>query len=121
MFQEEIKDEIDKICAKLTTADLQKQCASFVDEYLQLVLSLLAQELDPNAVCQEIGLCTKIRASTGELYKNIITRRFFWFCQVMDLCIQLKANIASLGILVLQQHLTQGTCATGLCLRKHST
>jgi len=77
VFQEEIKDEIDKICAKLTTADLQKQCASFVDEYLQLVLSLLAQELDPNAVCQEIGLCTKIRASTGELYKYIITRRFF--------------------------------------------
>ncbi|XP_052768278.1 uncharacterized protein LOC128208756 [Mya arenaria] len=57
--EEEIKSLIDDVCKKLMTKDLQDQCSSFVDEYLELVLSLLAKELDPVAVCQEIKLCSK--------------------------------------------------------------
>ncbi|KPJ06952.1 Proactivator polypeptide [Papilio machaon] len=40
------------------------ECDQFVDKYSDLVISLLAQELDPSEVCQELKLCdpTGIRA-----------------------------------------------------------
>ena len=38
-------------------ADLSQQCKAFVDQYGDLVLQLLAKELDPEAVCKAISLC----------------------------------------------------------------
>ncbi|XP_052262832.1 uncharacterized protein LOC127866386 isoform X2 [Dreissena polymorpha] len=60
-----IEDLLDKICDRLPTPDLKTQCEAFVEEYGPLVLSLLAQELDPQAVCQTIGLCKKTNAQVS--------------------------------------------------------
>lgn len=54
--EEQIKAVVHKICDHLPTS-VRPQCNKFVDQYADLVISLLAQELDPKEICTELKLC----------------------------------------------------------------
>lgn len=48
---------------------IRSECDQFVEKYADLVISLLAQELDPDEVCRELKLCdaTAIEAARSKL------------------------------------------------------
>lgn len=54
--EEQIKAVVHRICDHLPTS-VRPQCNKFVDQYADLVISLLAQELDPKEICTELKLC----------------------------------------------------------------
>ncbi|KAJ1528491.1 hypothetical protein ONE63_006899 [Megalurothrips usitatus] len=54
--EQEIKHVVYRVCDYLPKT-VTPQCKKFVDEYADLVITLLAQELDPKKVCAEIKLC----------------------------------------------------------------
>lgn len=56
--EEEIKQALDEVCSILPQS-LTKQCQDFVNEYTDLIISLLLQEMDPDEVCAAMGLCPK--------------------------------------------------------------
>ncbi|XP_045534753.1 prosaposin [Papilio machaon] len=60
---DEIKKIVHGVCKRMPKS-VRGECDQFVDKYSDLVISLLAQELDPSEVCQELKLCdpTGIRA-----------------------------------------------------------
>lgn len=39
--------------------NIRSECEQFVDKYADMVISLLAQELDPEQVCEELKLCDR--------------------------------------------------------------
>nr|CAD7594837.1 unnamed protein product [Timema genevievae] len=62
--EEEIKVAVHDVCNYLPST-VSTDCNAFVDEYADLVISLLVQELDPNLICADIKLCTNTQ--TAEL------------------------------------------------------
>lgn len=54
--EEQIKAVVHRICDHLPNS-VRPQCNKFVDQYADLVISLLAQELDPKEICTELKLC----------------------------------------------------------------
>lgn len=60
MRNKSTKDEIEKIvhgvCDYLP-ATVSKQCNGFVDQYAELVIELLSEEISPREVCTVIGVC----------------------------------------------------------------
>jgi len=54
--EQQIKAALEKVCSLLPKT-ISAECTSFVDEYADLVVKLLAQELNPAQVCTVIGLC----------------------------------------------------------------
>ena len=59
--EEEIKTVVHNICNHLPKS-VSPQCNKFVDQYADLVITLLAQEIDPKKVCAEMHLCNKSSA-----------------------------------------------------------
>ncbi|PVD38757.1 hypothetical protein C0Q70_01380 [Pomacea canaliculata] len=53
--EQEIEGELDKLCSLLPSSD---SCKQMVNEYLPTIIILLKQELTPDAVCQQLSLCT---------------------------------------------------------------
>ncbi|KAK7506235.1 hypothetical protein BaRGS_00002347 [Batillaria attramentaria] len=51
-----IQQALDDIC-NILPSGIRPQCLSFVNEYASVVIELLLQELDPDEVCVNIGLC----------------------------------------------------------------
>ncbi|KAJ8681335.1 hypothetical protein QAD02_017122 [Eretmocerus hayati] len=76
--KDEIEHMIHNICNHLPKHMSQK-CNNFVNEYAEIVIELLAQEVSPKEVCTVVGLCkadtTKIRESISQcaLCRAIIT------------------------------------------------
>ncbi|KAL1117713.1 hypothetical protein AAG570_004028 [Ranatra chinensis] len=64
--EEEIKHIVLNICRHLPKT-ISPQCENFVAQYADLVITLLAEELDPKQVCTAINLCDKVAA---EVMKN---------------------------------------------------
>ncbi|KAG6445744.1 uncharacterized protein LOC115440590 isoform X2 [Manduca sexta] len=54
--EDEIKKLVHGICHRMPKS-VQGQCDQFVEKYADLVIALLAQELDPSEVCEELKLC----------------------------------------------------------------
>ncbi|GBN42353.1 Prosaposin [Araneus ventricosus] len=54
--EDEIKAALDKVCSYLPSS-ISAKCESFVNQYTDLIVTLLMQELDPQMVCAELGLC----------------------------------------------------------------
>lgn len=54
-----IQQAIDDIC-NILPSGIRSQCLSFVNEYASVVIQLILEELDPNAVCVKIGLCDNV-------------------------------------------------------------
>ncbi|XP_068632448.1 uncharacterized protein Sap-r isoform X2 [Battus philenor] len=53
---DEIKKIVHGVCKRMPKS-VRSECDQFVEKYSDLVISLLAQELDPSEVCQELKLC----------------------------------------------------------------
>ncbi|CAH2076838.1 unnamed protein product, partial [Iphiclides podalirius] len=53
---DEIKRIVHGVC-KAMPKTVRDECDQFVDKYSDLIISLLAQELDPSEVCRELKLC----------------------------------------------------------------
>ncbi|GBP82642.1 hypothetical protein EVAR_48523_1 [Eumeta japonica] len=62
--EDEIKRIVHNVCNHMPKS-VRANCDQFVDKYADLIISLLAQELDPAEVCEELKLCDP------ELLQNI--------------------------------------------------
>lgn len=56
--QDEIKKAVHSVCKRMPKS-IKSECDQFVEKYADLVINLLAQELDPDQVCQELKLCDR--------------------------------------------------------------
>lgn len=54
--EDEIKSVVHTVCNHLPKS-VSPQCNKFVDQYADLVITLLAQEMDPKKICSELRLC----------------------------------------------------------------
>ncbi|KAL1459310.1 hypothetical protein WDU94_011304 [Cyamophila willieti] len=53
----EFKQVLEGICKQ--TGGFSAECTSMVEQYYQLIYDFLTSELDPSAICVEVGLCPK--------------------------------------------------------------
>lgn len=78
--ENEIEEELKLVCNYFPTK-LSSECFAFVNEYGPYVIKLIATDLDPQSVCQELSLCGQNRKKTvfdmldhqmssNKLYKN---------------------------------------------------
>eukprot|EP00914_Ancora_sagittata_P029591 GHVO01058619.1.p1 GENE.GHVO01058619.1~~GHVO01058619.1.p1 ORF type:complete len:443 (+),score=69.73 GHVO01058619.1:115-1329(+) len=70
--EEEIKVALEKVC-KMLPETIQDQCMDFIDMYGELVINLLAHELDPVQVCTAIGLCKSTKKLAPVKIENAVT------------------------------------------------
>ena len=57
IFQAEIEKALDELCA-LLPAGVSSQCDGIVKTYTPLIIQLLVAKLQPDQVCQALGLCS---------------------------------------------------------------
>jgi saposin len=55
--EEAIKDALDQLCSYLPST-LTQECKEYVEDYSELIISLLEQEVDPSTICSQLGLCS---------------------------------------------------------------
>ena len=55
--QRQIEDFVEQVCSSFGTA--KDECSALMEEYLPLVLEVLAEYLDGDQLCQQIGYCHK--------------------------------------------------------------
>lgn len=63
--EEQIIQALEKVCSYMPEK-YTKQCKQFVDTYGHMIIELLIQEMDPEAVCVQIGLCTGTAQSAAD-------------------------------------------------------
>lgn len=71
IYQEEIRDTVEHVCQYLPKT-VRPQCRAFVEEYGDMVITYLAQSLDPQQICTELKLCDgkiDMRTIKGRIYK----------------------------------------------------
>jgi len=68
--EEEIKNYVKNVCNILPTT-VTEPCKQFIEEYGDLVISLLAQSLDPNEVCAAIKACKAAEPKHAVLIESI--------------------------------------------------
>ncbi|MCP6116817.1 saposin domain-containing protein, partial [Klebsiella pneumoniae] len=68
---DEIKKAIHGICKHMPKS-VRAECDQFVEKYADLVISLLAQELDPSEVCEELKLCKPESLKINKIKKDIL-------------------------------------------------
>ncbi|XP_049272569.1 uncharacterized protein LOC119398702 isoform X2 [Rhipicephalus sanguineus] len=54
--EEKVKEALDQVCSLLPSS-LEQKCVEMVNNYYDMLVSLLVQELVPDEVCKELGLC----------------------------------------------------------------
>ncbi|RVE48672.1 hypothetical protein evm_006638 [Chilo suppressalis] len=69
--EDEIKKVVHGICKHMPKA-VRPDCDQFVEKYADLVISLLAQELEPEEVCEELKLCSPNGKQSYELAREEI-------------------------------------------------
>lgn len=55
----EIKETLEKVCGYLPSS-LSKQCDTFVETYTEIIIDMLIQDVSPEMVCTNLGLCPGI-------------------------------------------------------------
>lgn len=81
--QNAIVEAVDFVCAHLP-GTLQDDCLGFVEQYGDAIIKLLAHELDPEVVCQEIKLC-KPPNRTGIVFGCMFASMVVCFTNVVSL------------------------------------
>lgn len=56
VLQDEIKKALDSVCSYLPSS-LASRCENCVNQYTEILITLLAQELDPAMVCASLNVC----------------------------------------------------------------
>ncbi|KAK3580729.1 hypothetical protein CHS0354_005737 [Potamilus streckersoni] len=64
--KDEIKAAVDKVCDRLSTSDLQKQCEALIQQYEDAIIDFLVRELDPSKVCIYLHLCSSQLKNVGD-------------------------------------------------------
>ncbi|XP_035211397.1 prosaposin-like isoform X2 [Stegodyphus dumicola] len=54
--EEEIKNALDKVCSYLPSS-IATKCENFVNQYTDLLITLLTQEVDPEIICAALNVC----------------------------------------------------------------
>lgn len=57
--QDEIKQAVENICAIMPNS-ISKQCTKFIDEYAELIISLI-DTVPPKQICQQMSLCAAVQ------------------------------------------------------------
>ncbi|XP_054918958.2 uncharacterized protein Sap-r [Dermacentor andersoni] len=58
--EEKVKEALDQVCTMLP-GSLAQKCVDMVNTYYDMLVNLLLQELVPDQVCKELGLCPSIK------------------------------------------------------------
>lgn len=78
-----IENALQMVCSKLPTT-ISKECSDFVNQYADLVINLLIQEVDPKNVCTALKLCSSLKKALlhsaqflpipgqGKIYRSFI-------------------------------------------------
>ncbi|KAL0881090.1 hypothetical protein ABMA27_002216 [Loxostege sticticalis] len=69
--EDEVKKIVHGVCRHMPKS-VRSECDKFVEKYADLVISLLAQELDPDEVCQELKLCEPSAAGLQAVREEIL-------------------------------------------------
>lgn len=67
--EEAIKKALEKVCGYLPSS-MQDKCKTFVDTYTEMLITLFLQELTPDQICAELGLCPGTKKQVVQLPKN---------------------------------------------------
>jgi len=79
--QQEIMEALEKLCSMLP-GTLNASCTSFVDEYVPAIIEMLRQQMDPELVCNLLGICSdKSMNAAGQCLV------FLWLCATVDCCL----------------------------------
>ncbi|CAH2211304.1 jg22965, partial [Pararge aegeria aegeria] len=71
---DEIKNVVHGVCKRMPKS-VRQECDQFVEKYADLVISLLAQELNPDEVCRELKLCDQtFNAFRGNYFLKTIPK-----------------------------------------------
>ncbi|XKL58996.1 hypothetical protein PGB90_000012 [Kerria lacca] len=74
--QESIEDTVKKIC-KIIPAASQSKCEEFINQYSSLIITILAEELDPSLVCPTLKLCPSVQSSLNRcMHCRLLMRNF---------------------------------------------
>ncbi|XP_042907412.1 uncharacterized protein [Parasteatoda tepidariorum] len=69
--EDEIKAALDKVCSYLPSS-IASRCETFVNQYTDILIELLTQELDPQMVCAELKVCpSSIRIEKPKRLKSL--------------------------------------------------
>ncbi|KAF5305454.1 hypothetical protein FQA39_LY01545 [Lamprigera yunnana] len=66
--EEEIREQLHKICNAFSSKYLKDHCNSFIDQYEEMVIQLLINSLSPRDVCITLRLCTKVENEALEVH-----------------------------------------------------
>ncbi|GFT31959.1 prosaposin, partial [Nephila pilipes] len=68
---DEIKQALDKVCSYLPSS-LSSKCVQFVNEYTDLLITLVMEELEPELVCAKLNLCpSKVKVEKPKDIKDV--------------------------------------------------
>lgn len=81
--QSAIIEAVDYVCAHLP-GTIQDDCLGFVEQYGDAIIKLLAHELNPEEVCQEVNLC-KPPNHTGIVFECLFASMVVCFINVVPL------------------------------------
>jgi len=59
--QAEVKEALSKVCGYIPSM-FSSQCKDYVDQYGDMIMDMLAQELSPEMICSQLGFCVKAKA-----------------------------------------------------------
>ncbi|XP_049272596.1 uncharacterized protein LOC119398702 isoform X9 [Rhipicephalus sanguineus] len=62
--EEKVKEALDQVCSLLPSS-LEQKCVEMVNNYYDMLVSLLVQELVPDEVCKELGLCPSTKKTAS--------------------------------------------------------
>lgn len=63
--EQQIENSLKKVCAIVPQAEA-RQCNEFMSQYSALVISVLAEEIDPSLVCPALKLCPTLNAAQDQ-------------------------------------------------------
>lgn len=70
--EDEIKKIVHNVCTVMPKS-VRPECDAFVEKYADLIISMLAQELDPEDVCRELKLCpSHINTPPKEIKQDVL-------------------------------------------------
>lgn len=58
----EVQKALDYVCMHVMPEPIRSECKAFVDQYEPVIVALLVKQVDPDKICQLLGLCPKKEA-----------------------------------------------------------
>jgi hypothetical protein len=55
----EVQKALDYVCTHVMPETIRSECKAFVDQYEPVIVALLVKQVDPDKICQLLGLCPK--------------------------------------------------------------